>query len=457
MVAAPAAMAQGGGTSSRDAKETSDAAAKAWDSLRRAKKAGNLRSVESALESLMRHDRGGALDEAWSMMSSSQAVVRPIGSAFIAKHADAQQVIDAIRRLDVRRCPDERRWLVRSLGSKKGPETRKALENFLGDKDKLVRIAAAAALAELEDPEAMPALRRLLPSRPPVEAGRWDDDETAGLEMVASGAVLMLERAAKHEQESDRAAKRPATVNFRGEEARPTDRFLIMFRAKDFSPMNAKGETPWPKFAEMMDGAAERSVQAAKPVLGLVPMPPIRLYIADDRAFAGLAGIPTGFGGSSKGNEIVLRLGLPTVMAGVMRHEYIHAIHHTVFVDQPRWISEGLAESLTRSAERTGWDQRSAKRLSEYIEDGAVTTVIAWKRGAVSGPKEGDMYALSHLVVDFLRFGPFSASNARLAALMGRLARGEPAPKAIEELYGKPRQLDQDLRWWLGWERGKSK
>jgi hypothetical protein len=154
--------------------------------------------------------------------------------------------------------------------------------------------------------------------------------------------------------------------------------------------------------------------------------------------------------GVTRGYEVVLKIDLPTAMPTTLWHEYIHVIHNCNFVNQPRWLSEGLAMSFSLSA------KSPAARRPGLTADGhtappaaAFTDMINWNSGGSGDSKEALRYATAHQCVDYLRFGGFGASDERLAFLMGQLSRRKSAKAALESIYGKSiKELDAGLREW---------
>ena len=136
---------------------------------------------------------------------------------------------------------------------------------------------------------------------------------------------------------------------------------------------------------------------------------------------------------------------------GTLAHEYIHIIHNSRYEKQPRWLSEGLAESLTRSPSHSMWNAvgpSGQRRPAPRTGRGFCLSVTRWDSEG-STNENPSLYSRAHIFTDYLRFG-FVAGEARLACLMGRLSRGEPSQRAIEAVYGVPvDQMDAALQAWL--------
>lgn len=110
-------------------------------------------------------------------------------------------------------------------------------------------------------------------------------------------------------------------------------------------------------------------------------------------------------------------------MASVLAHEYVHIIHSANYEDQPRWMAEGLAESLSKSRGESMLALAPVGQRGPVLaraRAGPATRVTAWRTGGNSG-EAPELYRDAYALVDFLRFGQFSTPNARLHGLTGRL------------------------------------
>jgi hypothetical protein len=183
---------------------------------------------------------------------------------------------------------------------------------------------------------------------------------------------------------------------------------------------------------------------------GRVYEPVIRLYLCDAREFTAKAGV-TFFQGVTKSNEIVIKADPAAALGGTLTHEYVHYIQGNAYKDQPRWVAEGLAMSLSESGAGPVWkSRRPAGELARMLERGIFSELVNWNSSGSSDAKEGARYALSHIAFDFLRFGGFAVPEERLGFLMGRLSRRESASRALEYTYGMTvKQLDQTAAEWL--------
>lgn len=415
------------------------------------------------------------IDPIWARASAYELIthqrdsVRPVGVALMREKATPADLAAAARALNQREHADERRLLVRALGSRRGENVYDLAASFLSDRDLMVRAAALAVLADVGRPEAVGLFMHDLRDVPAVRE-KYDDDEQGILNATMYGVVAAL---------TDLRPQRPADVQrwweaARGAPARKlgwperdprsplegrrsgrrfylTPQFDVFFRLGSEDTIPTRGDLSWEKLADMIEDAAGAARASAEPVFGRVHVPPVRFYLADDRQFPALAG-NTFFGGVSTGNEVVLRLARPDVMAAVMTHEYVHVIHQFQFRDQPRWMVEGLAESLTLSPERSIWSMARVQRLGieRDVERGAFGQITQWSDSGSSDSREPKRYALSHLAIDYLRFAGFVAPDERLFMLMGRLARRQSDARALEDLYGIPvRELDRRVRDWV--------
>src|SRR5205823_4476515 len=117
------------------------------------------------------------------------------------------------------------------------------------------------------------------------------------------------------------------------------------------------------------------------------------------------------------------------------------------------WLLEGLAVSITGSPRATSWTKQRAiaSGVAAALQRGGVSEVTKWLGGAQTSNDESRQYALSGLVLDYLRFGTLPPREQRLFALMGELDRGTPPERAIPSAYGAPMSyLDADLVRWVG-------
>lgn len=435
--------------------------------------AGGVRGLaegEKALGELWGLDRALAGQASLNLLNSADPAVRPLGAQLIARHASAAEHAAILRGLPAN-ARDERRWLTRTLGPKLRPTPGKAgdeptppdaagvalLEQLLKDRDRDVRQAAILAAADTEDPRWLALLPDRLPEAPWMtsydgdEGDReafaiWGAIETlGGVRAVDARAARDLLLAARGRAGVPEGGHMPpgTRVRVRGNELTASRR--VLFGRGPGYQSGALGEA----FGRALDEAVEIGAAGAAPVFGRVHFPPFPVYVTSESGLSA-AGIPSGSGGLSKGNEVYVRGDLAAKsLEMTMAHEFVHMVHSATFERQPRWLSEGLANSLSLSATRPAARQR-AGHVADWVADGLATRVAAWDGGPASGGREGQLYAAAHVLLDFLRFGGFSAPEARLYFLMNRVHNGEHPSRAFETTYGmKLREMDEAVRAWL--------
>lgn len=451
------------------AKEISAERARLQARLDAAWKRGDERAVEAALRDAWGVDAAWARDASWKMITGP-SLWRSVGVAMIVEHGSPEHLADAARSLDAAQYPDERRRLVRSLGSKDPEKAPALIEPFLRDRDRRMQIAAVQALSDFDHPRCFEPLVNRLPNEMPAYRSSWSGDDRAMMDFAVAAAVRSLtnlrpmtgsevkrwwdrnkgsrlERAPDPEPRGDG----PPKGNSRGMDFFATPSFDIYLHVRGMTAPMPDGPLGWENLKDLVEEASRFACVSAEQVFGPVHLPVVRLLLCDETQFSAKAGM-TSFAGVSNGNEIVIRLGHPLSMRGVIAHEMIHIIHSANYNDQPRWLSEGLAESLTASSRASSWSTGSVRErgLESILRQGAVSQIIQWRSGGVSGEREQRNYELGHLVVDYLRFGGFAAPEVKLAALMGRLERSMSAAQALEQVYGlSPRDMDRDLVRWL--------
>lgn len=171
-----------------------------------------------------------------------------------------------------------------------------------------------------------------------------------------------------------------------------------------------------------------------------------------------------------------LETGTVDDLLGLMIHEAVHA-----FADQhlvrpgyrlPPWMNEGLAEYVGRSEIRKGRIELGRIREGKYVADpvrgGAYrrTTAAGWSLDEAKqairtdeapsiaelvdaapevfyGEEVGMHYALSWLLVHYLRHGEPGWAGEEFPALLLYLSEGYPAEAVLEEVYGRgPAEMD---------------
>lgn len=430
---------------------------------------GDQRRIQRLLEHAWTLEREWARDATYALVEGKDAGLRPVGLAVFARRATAPELIAAAEALRGPESVDARRMLVRRLGAHRSREVRepvvRAIRGFLRDSEPMVRAAAALALADLGDEANLDLIAGLL-QEPPAHRNRQDSDNQSIVNMAMYGAARTLAglrprqsrdvadylrgpRERRAEPFDEGAA--PVEGRRAGDRYFEAPSFDVYYRIGRGGESPESGHLAWKSLVPLAEEAAQLAMEACEPIFGPTHMPIIRLYIADEQQYMALGG-RSNLGGTASGNQIVVRTMPARQLRGVLAHEYVHIIHSANHKDQPRWISEGLAESLTRSTRASQWtpERVAAANIEREVRQGAVSNAMQWVSGASGDSREGERYALSHLVVDYLRFGGFAAPDERLAMLMGRLSRREPPARAVEELYGgTARQLDQRLLEWL--------
>jgi hypothetical protein len=77
--------------------------------------------------------------------------------------------------------------------------------------------------------------------------------------------------------------------------------------------------------------------------------------------------------------------------------------------------------------------------------------LLNWDGAASSGDQESRLYRMSHVAMDFLRFGPHGDADVRLFLLMSRVGEKENSAATLKALYGgDAKEMDAKLREWLG-------
>lgn len=426
-------------------------------------------AADALFDRLWKADANKALSRAMTMLGSGRGHERVIAATAIARNATPVQIARAAESARTPGQIGERRWLVRSLGAHPAADALPLLRAFLNDQKRIVQVAAIQAIAELNAREGFELVLPRFTPQAPANKGNANCDGSDMLALSHYGLAraflgdtpddLQSTRVMSEDARAGRRSNKPVAA---GEEVfEPAQRRgQTVYRSPSFevSIRLSKPATPDQipagksgTLAPMIESSAKRSLRAAEPIVGRVFLPRLRLIIADQKTFSGLASAPTTFGGVSKCNEIVLNYN-PLSSPIVLVHEYVHAIHSATFDNQPRWISEGLAESLTLSSTMSAWNMLRVRSsgLEGKLGKSIVTEALQWKSGAVTGEREALLYAQSHLLVNFLRYGPFASAPARLASFMARLSRGENPQTVLQDLYrATPGDMDRWIAQWL--------
>lgn len=471
VVGGGAVLSAAGGAGGQDSKADRQ---RVQAALMAAEKAVDRRPIEKALREAFAVSGDFGLDCCKVLLGGAEPADRLLAAGVVAELAEAPALARLARLLDRKAAPDERRLLVRAIGERKTPSGRERaalVDDFLKDADLMIRAAAAQALADCGRAEVIGQIVGELRMAPRQVKG-WETDEQGVLQMSYYGMVATLtggrpEGAAwvreflkAHRGEAARAEDRqrpwvagePAAVVIEGDELR-TASFDIRIAVEAMPQPRAGREADFAMLTKTVEEAAERAREGAEKLFGRVHLPPILLVFADDKSIASQGGTSRGYFGTASGNKIVMRYTESApVVASVLAHEYVHIIHSANYEDQPRWMAEGLAESLSKSQGESMLALAPIGQRGPILaraQAGLATRVTAWRTGGNSG-EDPDLYSDAYALVDFLRFGPFSTPNARLHGLMGRLARGETADRAFQGAYGVTlKEIDRMLPAWL--------
>ncbi len=435
--------------------------------IERALASGNVREAEQLVDALWSLHEGTAAEFCRGLITSANPMLRPLGLESMMKKGSAQRVLEAIGGLDARANSAEVAFLVRSLGPKPFDNAEAVLKPFLESRSAMIRQAALYVLADRGEPQALGLFVKELRTAPAAK-DNWGIKEADRLMSAMFGAAYTLsgmraDQGREYEQwltefsrDPARAAEvaklsladasgSPRSIRFGSDTFYTYPMFDATVRASDASQTGAE-------VIEILSRAAEQARDSAASVLGKVHMAPVRLYLADHRAFSSLAS-NSYMGGQAEVNRVILRIGQTSQMRQVMTHEYVHIVHSAMFERQPRWLSEGFAESVAAGSRPEPWDRERVRLLDieKGVSDGVFSRLTGWSASASNDAREGENYRLSHLAVDFLRRGPFPAGDTRLGLLMASYSSGRNDRDAMTSAYGMDaRQLDAAIRAWLG-------
>jgi hypothetical protein len=427
-------------------------------------------ALVKALDSLGTDDLPHTIECATELITQGKAHQRPVAVAALLKYADADSLARIVTQLRPDVFQDERRQLVRGLGSRRGQSVLPAIQAFLRDQDLLVRAAAAACIADQKDISGVGLLLNAPPSLTDfTEIEGSGDDRLYAISAIAAIRALSgvnardtgeifdwwhnnAGRTISAAGVSDQKFKAPVNGRLAGRN------FEIRFNPADAQSileqrMHLHSDDDWNKFVRIMESGARQDRVVAGRIFGRIYAPCCRVTFATSRTIASDGGVSEGSGGFTNQGRIIINAETfaPYFWPTILRHEYIHALHQSQFVEQPRWLLEGVAVSLSESPVRSSWTPnriRSAD-LADGLRRGGFSITIDWINDAHSHRNEGVSYALSGLVFDYLRFGGIPASEQRIFALMGALSRGGQARQAIESIYGCPiEKLDVDMAKW---------
>jgi hypothetical protein len=430
---------------------------------------GDDAALERGLDTLAGDDLPDCVDDAFRILTNGVAHQRPVAVEMLLKHATAAELASAARQLRPDLYHDERRQIVRAIGLRKEMGALDELKPFLRDQDLLVRAAAVAGLADLKEASSVGLLLN-----PPPSLVDYTDIEGDGEDHLYAASVIGTIRALSGLNPENTAAildwwhaggkpiVRPADAALKGPANRP---FAIPSFDIRFNPPEAKQilaarfglrtDADWAALFESMETAAEQDRRIAGKIFGPLHPPYCRIDISTTQTMAASGGVSEGYW--AFGSDCLITINAEVVPPLgwdlLFRHEYIHVLHRTQFEDQPRWLMEGLAVSISESPFHTSWTAQrvAANGLGDVVSQGGVSALVQWIQGVRSGENEDLQYALCGLVMDYLRFGGIPASGRRLYALMGECSRGMPPDRAFETAYGvSPRQMDVSFAKWVG-------
>ncbi len=434
--------------------------------LEEAWNAGDARSAERLLHDFWTSAPAAALPVTMNLLTNRNTIQRPLAISLLREHAARDTILDAIGLLDERRDGPEIAILVRALGGEDLEEPEQLLAPFLESRDLGVQQAALYALADSATPEVLRAFTRQM-SNSPVASNAWSTSDRERILGAQFGIAKHLTgfRAStgreydewldvyeRDKEEAQRVSKRsleddqgnPVFISYSSDQFRAYPMFDLTVRSQSLGNQLPSENTP-----TLLMNASTQAAQRAESVLGKIYLAPIRVYLADDRAFSSLAS-NSFMGGQTEVNRVYLRITRDGPMAEVMGHEWAHVLHMAVFDKTPRWLAEGFAESIETDDHTITLSDLRDQELDEVVERGLFSRLLTWQSGASSDSREGQNYAAARVGVMFLRSGPFSAGDVRLNLLFAHISRGRSERDALQRSFGlSDRELDQTLIDWL--------
>ncbi|MCX5691313.1 MAG: hypothetical protein NTV94_16250 [Planctomycetota bacterium] len=439
-------------------------------------KKGDWSKAQTTLDAAYAADAAQAHTFARTLLTTGSQAVRPLAAGAIAHHAPLEQLAELSRKLSPVQAPDERRLFVRALGTRalNAESTRQVIDiakSFVDDPDANVAAAAILSLADTNDSTTIGLFIHRLIDVPSTSTAASDNDR----QIIACATMGAFEHLSGEQPQSINEAKtwwnqaknaggrmpspkappqqadqEAVPRRFAGQAYYTTEKFNVFYRLGSSQKPAEDGPLALRAIEAALEKSTREAMDAFAPVVGKPHIPTMRLYLCDPAQFNAKAGNAS-FAGVTRGYEVVIKADVPRSMPSTIWHEYIHVIHNCNFVNQPRWLAEGIAMSFTLSpSARASRPGLAADRSSQPApQTGAFTDMINWNSGGSGDSKEASRYATAHLCVDYLRFGGFGASNERLAFLMGQISRRKGAKAALEDVYGKSiKDLDAGLREW---------
>ncbi len=427
---------------------------------------GDSKQAEALLDQLWQDAPAAALPMTMNLLTARNPVQRPLAVSLLKTYGTQQNILAAINSLDPRRQSPEITILVRALGSESLENPELVLAPFLDSRDLDVRQAALYALADSASPEVIDGFVRSL-SKSPVASDSWSTSDRDRLLNSQFGVAFKLTGVRADTgldyanwldvyRTDPRGAAEAARLSITDASGNPLRiRFSSdIFQTYSMFDLTARieatgNEIPDPKIPMLLENAARLADRQAEPILGKVYVSPVRVYLADARGFASLAG-NSYMGGQTRVNRVYLRFVGGSQLEALMTHEWAHVLHAAVFDKTPRWLAEGFAESVSTSSHRLDLPSLRHRGVDKAIEKGLFSQLLSWQSGASSDSREANRYNEAKTGVDFLRFGPFTAGDTRLNLLLAHISRGRGERDALQMVYGmKIRDLDQAVRDWV--------
>lgn len=471
----------GPGATAPAAKDGAGHSGPLWEALERALQDEDGHVGEKALMDGWEKDAAWGEKAATELLQGRNMPQRVLGAVALARRAEVARLAELAKSLKETEFPDERRVLVRAIGTrylatnKDAKERAKLdagtaaalLEPFLSDREVLVKAAAIQAFADLGDPKAVgkwvPNLRDVPAYSNTKNPG---DADVLNRAMYGSAYALSGVRAKKaadvrewwNATHGEEKAKSPGDLyaetkaeQWNGAAYYPSPAFDIYFRITGVKGLPSDGQLEWSKLSKAFEAGRLLACARMGAIVGRVHSTPVRLYVADKQQFSALA-TTTSFAGVTQGNEIVLQLQSLNAMTSTLAHEYVHWIQMSWFTNQPRWLAEGLAMSLSdlRPRDEPRGVPAAGSEVRKMVEAGTFSQMFNWNSGGSSDSKEAARYQLAKLAIDFLRNGPFSVPEERLGFFIGRVDRREAGPRALELTYGyNVKQMDAMAKAWI--------
>ncbi|MCL4219855.1 MAG: hypothetical protein KJZ65_00660 [Phycisphaerales bacterium] len=427
---------------------------------------GDMKAGEALLEAAWTSDATAASTVARQLLNGQMTAQRVLGLEQLARHADVSTLLDVIRKMNSRSERLEMAILVRSLGQRQLDNAESVLTPFVTSRDVYVRQAALYALGDAGTPR---LLRMFVGEMRTAPAARdtWSDDDDDRLMSTMFGVAYKLtglrastgreyqewlnlyesspERAEEAARRSITAANgQPNMLRFGSNEMRTYPGFDLGYQFQRPDPSLIDDRAPR-QFVEELDAVCKR----AEPVLGRVHAAPIRIYVGDDGGFSALVG-NRAVAGQAEVNVIYIRHGPLPTMRAVLARTYGHILQDAMYADQPRWLSDGFALSMSSPESRWTMSTVRSANIDAAVQQGVFRRLIGWGGQATADVRDQENYQLSRLAVDFLRSGPYPAGNTRLRLVMGRISTGMSDREALAEFYAHPDDLDRQILEWLG-------